>query len=135
MVSNSCHRALYKLFQRSTAQSLTRVLFGNTAPTNLTVWDWLFENPSTSPLHRFPPEKLAGYTNAITKERVNWAQVRECGTYVSTALVNKYGMKEGDSVCLFSQNTIWYPVAMYATARVGKYSRQAINSRALTRIC
>ncbi|KMP00403.1 luciferin 4-monooxygenase [Coccidioides immitis RMSCC 2394] len=26
---------------------------------------------------------MAGYTNAVTKERVNWAQVKECATYVS----------------------------------------------------
>jgi len=34
-------------------------------------------------------------------------------------LVKKYGLKEGDTVALFSQNTIWYPVAMHATLRVG----------------
>ena len=34
-------------------------------------------------------------------------------------MVKKYGLKEGDTVALFSQNTIWYPVAMHATLRVG----------------
>lgn len=40
-------------------------------------------------------------------------------TYVSTALVKKYGLKVGDTVALFSQNNIWYPIAMHATLRVG----------------
>jgi 4-coumarate--CoA ligase len=33
--------------------------------------------------------------------------------------VKRYGLQEGDTVALFSQNTIWYPVAMHATLRVG----------------
>jgi len=33
--------------------------------------------------------------------------------------VKNYGLKVGDTVALFSQNSIWYPVAMHATLRVG----------------
>lgn len=87
-------------------------------PTDLTVWDWLFES-SHSPLRKHPENELAGYTNAFTKERVNWKQVKEYTTYVSTALVNKYGLKPNQTVSLFSQNTIWYPVAMLGTLRAG----------------
>lgn len=89
------------------------------APTDTSVWNWLFESREYSPLYNVPANQLGGYTNAITKERVNWAQVKEFATYVSTALVRKYGMKETDTVSLFTQNTIWYPVAMYATIRAG----------------
>ncbi|KAK2812219.1 hypothetical protein FQN50_001577 [Emmonsiellopsis sp. PD_5] len=88
-------------------------------PTDITVWQWLFEFPETSPLYKFQPHELAGYTNAVTKERVNWAQAKEAATYVSTALVKKYGMKETETVSLFTQNTIWYPVAMFAAIRAG----------------
>ncbi|OAX82649.1 hypothetical protein ACJ72_02995 [Emergomyces africanus] len=87
-------------------------------PTSITVWQWLFESPE-SVLYKSKPHELAGYTNAVTKERVNWAQVKEAATYASTALVKKYGMKEGDTISLFSQNTIWYPVAMFAGLRAG----------------
>jgi len=62
---------------------------------------------------------LGGYTNAITKERLNWRQVKEAATHLSTALSKVYGLKPGDTVALFSQNTIWYPVAMFGTLRVG----------------
>lgn len=55
----------------------------------------------------------------MTKERINYRQIKEYSTYVSSALVKKYGMKEGDTVALFSQNTIWYPVAMFAALRAG----------------
>ncbi|KAK4548829.1 hypothetical protein LTR36_008602 [Oleoguttula mirabilis] len=88
-------------------------------PRHLTTWQWLFESKTFSPLHRFPENELGGYTNAITKEKLNWREVKETATFVSTALVNTYGLKEGDTVALFSQNTIWYPVAMHATLRVG----------------
>lgn len=88
-------------------------------PRDLTVWDWLFTSPKHSPLLKNPESELRGYTNAITKERLNWKQVKEATTYLSTALVKKYGLKQGQTVALFSQNTIWYPVAMFGTLRVG----------------
>ncbi|EUC51349.1 hypothetical protein COCMIDRAFT_79622 [Bipolaris oryzae ATCC 44560] len=87
-------------------------------PTNLTDWDWLFDS-TYSPINNYPPSELAGFQNAITKERVNWADVKRYSTYISTSLVKEYNLKEGDTVALFSQNTIWYPVAMFAGLRVG----------------
>ncbi|KXT02085.1 hypothetical protein AC578_6695 [Pseudocercospora eumusae] len=88
-------------------------------PPHLTTWEWLFEEPAYSPLLRFPKSQQAGFTDAISKERLSWPQVKEVSTYLSTALVKKYGLKEGETVSLFSANTIWYPVAMHATLRVG----------------
>ncbi|KAF1985761.1 4-coumarate-CoA ligase 2 [Aulographum hederae CBS 113979] len=87
-------------------------------PTDITVWDWLFDSPQ-SPLSKYPESQIAGYLNAETKERVSYRQVKEYSTYVSTALVKKYGLQEDDTVALFSQNTIWYPVAMFAILRAG----------------
>ncbi|TKA80721.1 hypothetical protein B0A49_01124 [Cryomyces minteri] len=87
-------------------------------PTDLTVWDWLFDSPY-SPISKHPESELGGYQNAITKERINYKQVKEATTYLSTALVKKYGLREGETVALFSPNTIWYPVAMLGTLRAG----------------
>ncbi|KAF2853887.1 4-coumarate-CoA ligase 2 [Plenodomus tracheiphilus IPT5] len=87
-------------------------------PTDLTDWDWLF-NSSYSPINNYSPDELAGFQNALTKERVNWADVKKYSTYISTALVKKFGLKEGETVALFSQNTVWYPVAMFAGLRAG----------------
>lgn len=88
-------------------------------PTDLTVWEWLFESKAHSTILRQQSTKLAGYTNAQTKERRNYAEVKECATLISTALVKKYGMKEGQTVLLFSQNTIWYPITLLAAIRAG----------------
>lgn len=85
-------------------------------PTDLTIWDWLFAS-RYSPL--INGRRVAGYTNAITGQRIDYAQVKEYTTYVSTALVKKYGLKEGETVALFSPNTIWYPVALLGTLRAG----------------
>ncbi|KAF7155957.1 hypothetical protein CNMCM6106_007869 [Aspergillus hiratsukae] len=87
-------------------------------PTTLPIWDWLFHSPY-SPLLRFPTSELAGFTNAATEETVRYDEVKEYTTLISTALVKKYGLKEGDTVALFAPNTIWYPVAMLATIRAG----------------
>ncbi|KAF1979771.1 acetyl-CoA synthetase-like protein [Bimuria novae-zelandiae CBS 107.79] len=89
-------------------------------PTELTDWDWLFDSRSKySPINRYPPNELNGFRNAVTKERVNWADVKNYSTYISTALVKHYGLREGQTISLFSQNTVWYPVAMFAGLRVG----------------
>jgi len=99
--------------------ALQALIYLNVVPKDITVWDWLFESPTHSSLHKHADSDLAGYTNATTKERLNWRQVKEATTHLSTALVKKYGLKEGQTVALFSQNTIWYPVAMFGVLRVG----------------
>ncbi|KAI1818631.1 acetyl-CoA synthetase-like protein [Poronia punctata] len=89
-------------------------------PQDVTIWEWLFEASSKySPLNRYREEELAGYVDAITKERVSWKDVKEAATYISTTLAREYGLKEGDTVSLFSRNTIWYPVMLFASMRVG----------------
>lgn len=87
-------------------------------PTDVTVWDWLFSS-SSSPLDRFPAHELAGYVNAETKERMSWAQVKEATSFIATALVKEYSFQAGDTITLFSGNTIWYPVAMFSAIRIG----------------
>jgi 4-coumarate--CoA ligase len=40
-------------------------------------------------------------------------------THLSTALTKKYGLKQGQTVALFSPNTVWYPCAMFGVLRAG----------------
>jgi 4-coumarate--CoA ligase len=95
-------------------------------PTDITVWEWLFES-AFSPIQRFPASSLNGYHNTVSGEHVSWAQVKEYSTYISTALVKKYGLKRGETISLFSQNSIWYPVVMFGCLRVGKLSHIMLN--------
>ncbi|KAK6189408.1 Exoglucanase 1 [Pestalotiopsis sp. IQ-011] len=89
-------------------------------PTDITIWEWLFgETSRYSPLNNVPPEELAGYLDASTRERVSWRQVKEAATYISTALTKQYGFEAGDTISLFSRNSIWYPVTLFAAIRVG----------------
>ena len=87
-------------------------------PTDVTIWDWLLDSPSSS-IRKNPFPALRGYSNGITGERINYAQVQEATTYLSTALVKRYELKEGEAVALFSPNNIWYPVAVLGTLRAG----------------
>ncbi|KAK8206010.1 CoA ligase [Phyllosticta capitalensis] len=87
-------------------------------PTDVTTWEWLFASPD-SPISKYHTSQLAGYQDATTDERLNWLDVKITSTYLSTALVKKCGLKSGQTVSLFSQNTIWYPVAMHAALRAG----------------
>ncbi|KAI4595380.1 hypothetical protein KJ359_007055 [Pestalotiopsis sp. 9143b] len=58
-------------------------------------------------------------SNAVTEERLDFAAVKEKATKLSTVLVRKYGLAPHQTVSLFSTNTIWYPVVMWAAVRVG----------------
>ena len=85
-------------------------------PSDLTIWDWLFDSPSSS-VNRYSASQLRGYSNGLTGERLNYAQVRDVTTSISTALVKKCGLKRGEVVAIFSPNNIWYPVAMVFAKR------------------
>ncbi|CEJ54966.1 hypothetical protein PMG11_01252 [Penicillium brasilianum] len=87
-------------------------------PEDVTIWEWLFTS-STSPLSQHKTSDLGGFTNAATKERIGYDLAKEYATKISTALVHKFGLSKGDVVALFSPNTVWYPIAMFATNRVG----------------
>ncbi|KAL6250147.1 hypothetical protein RBB50_002448 [Rhinocladiella similis] len=90
-------------------------------PDKITTWEWLFEDKGYSPLYSKSDgsRPLRGYINADTKERLDWAQVKTKATQLSTALARECGFQPGDTVSLFSTNTIWYPVAMWAVVRGG----------------
>lgn len=92
-------------------------------PTHVTIWEWLFDEQSpASPLShhkKLSDQELAGYTDAHTKERVSWRDVRDAAAHISTALVRDYSFGPQQTLSLFSRNTIWYPVALFAAVRVG----------------
>ncbi|KAK6864553.1 hypothetical protein PG990_006011 [Apiospora arundinis] len=91
-----------------------------TFPKDCTIWEWLFDEKSSySPLNRFPQSDWAGYTDGATKEHLSWKGVKDAATYISTALRSKYGFQAGDTISLFSRNTIWYPVTLFAAVRLG----------------
>ncbi|CAK7223976.1 hypothetical protein SEUCBS140593_005417 [Sporothrix eucalyptigena] len=88
-------------------------------PTDLTVWEWALDSKEHSAIYRYPRDQAAGFTNALTRERLDFWTVKEHAIHLSTALQQKYGLGEGDTVSLFSHNSVWYPVAMFATIRIG----------------
>jgi hypothetical protein len=105
---------------------VTDVVYCVLVPDNITTWEWVFESKEYSPLYRQSQpnkegEQLRGYVNAITKERLDWGEVKTKATHLSTALIREYGFRVGDTVSLFSTNTIWYPVAMWAAIRGGMF--------------
>ena len=88
-------------------------------PTHLTVWEWAFEDAKHSQLYKQPRDQIAGYTDATTGERLDFFDVKEHATHLSTALVKKHGLQPGDTVTVLSPNSIWYPVCMFAVLRSG----------------
>jgi acyl-CoA synthetase (AMP-forming)/AMP-acid ligase II len=56
---------------------------------------------------------------------LDFSQVKEHATHLCTALVETCGLKETDTVSLFSHNVIWYPVAIFAVLRAGMFANQS----------
>lgn len=89
-------------------------------PTNVTTWEWLFESEKYVLFQRSSDSIIGAYKNAVTKECLDFSQVRSKATTLSTVLVEDYGLQAGQTVSIFSTNTVWYAVALWATIRVGR---------------
>src|ERR1700761_7608657 len=87
-------------------------------PWHLPVWTWLFDS-EYSPLRHNKPEDIKGFTNALTKEHLSYVDLKAHSTHLSTALAKNYGLLQGQTVALFSPNTVWYPCAMFGVLRAG----------------
>jgi 4-coumarate--CoA ligase len=96
-------------------------------PTDLTTWEWAFESPKYSHVLNTPRDNLGSYINAVTKERLDFSDVKQKAILLSSALVQEYGLKPDDTVSIFSTNTIWYPVVMWAILRAGKKQESRWN--------
>jgi len=96
------------------------LLTWSTVPSNVTTWEWLFESREHSPLHHLTNNQPLGrYENAVTKGQLDYAEVKDVVTKLSTALVRKYGFETGDTISILATNTVWYPVALWAAIRAG----------------
>jgi hypothetical protein len=90
-------------------------------PTDITTWQWAFENPSTSQVANPSLAKTSGaYIDALDpSSRLPFYEVKDLATNLSNTLVQSYGLTPGDTISLFAGNSIYYPVAIWAALRVG----------------
>lgn len=93
---------------------------GVIVPDDVTTWEWLFESDEFVPFQNSSGAVFGAYNNAVTKERLDFAQVKAKAITLSTVLVENYGLQAGQTVSIFSTNTVWYAVALWATIRVGE---------------
>lgn len=63
---------------------------------------------------------FGAFIDAETKERLDYAEVKAKSSALSTCWINQYGLEPGHTVSVYSGNTIWYPVCMFAVVRAGK---------------
>ena len=95
---------------------LTRMLPG---PEDITVWAWLFQSSSFQKLQDSAPTDIKGVTNTVSGERITYTELKDYAEHLSMALVRNCGLQPGDTVVLLSENSIWFPVAMFAVLRAG----------------
>ncbi|CUS14707.1 unnamed protein product [Tuber aestivum] len=89
-----------------------------TVPTTTSIWPWIFQNP-TSKLSLSPPSRVGSFVDASNGNGFTHHTLRDNSTYLSTALCKAHNLQPNDAVSLFSTNTIYYPVAVFAALRVG----------------
>ncbi|BFZ59816.1 hypothetical protein YB2330_000837 [Saitoella coloradoensis] len=89
-------------------------------PRDVSIWHYLFDPTHLSYCHR-PTHSTSttSFIDGTTGESLTYDQVRSHCETVSTVLATDYGMGRGDVACLFGRNTLWYPIALWSTLRVG----------------
>lgn len=81
-----------------------------------TIWSWLFES-------RFSDLSNAKHANGFrdgdSGERLSYKQVESYATRISTTFARDYHIKPGNKIMIICENSIWYPVVMFAGLRIG----------------
>lgn len=99
-------------------------------PDNVTTWEWLFESKDTSPLHLVGDKPLGAFIDAESGQRLDWAEVKSKSTALSTCLTRHYNLRPDDTVTVFSGNSIWYPLCLFAILRAGVFIEWFLRSYA-----
>ncbi|KAI5840846.1 hypothetical protein DFP73DRAFT_482103, partial [Morchella snyderi] len=86
-------------------------------PQTSTIYNFLFGPAST--ISTTPASSTRSFIDAATDARISFPELKQLTTHLSTALTRHYGLRPGETVALFSTNTIWYPAAMYGVLRAG----------------
>lgn len=87
-------------------------------PENASIWDWLF-GENLSPLRHVPKARLGAFCDAQTGDRISFDVLKQYATDLSTVLARKYGLKERCNIAIACENSIWYPVVVFAALRLG----------------
>jgi 4-coumarate--CoA ligase len=101
-------------------------------PPQVTVYDWLLNTEGTGLLAaKAAGKEIGGFIDSPSGFKVNYEQLKEWSTAMSTELYHSHGLRSGDIAAFMSRNTVWYPVTMFAIMRLGKLSflLQMSNSR------
>jgi len=86
-------------------------------PTDILIWSWIFDH--ALPNCKFNRDQAGGFRDAKSEEFLSFTDVKRLATYLSTAVAQKYDIKEGSHVTIFCSNSIWYPVLTFSTVRLG----------------
>ena len=63
--------------------------------------------------------EFGGFVDAPSGFKINYEQLKDWSTGISSELYHKHNVRSGDVVAFMSRNTVWYPVAMFAVMRLG----------------
>ncbi|KAH8589605.1 4-coumarate:coenzyme A ligase [Bisporella sp. PMI_857] len=84
-------------------------------PTGQPLWSWLFDSYSAA---THSTHATLGFYDAESGKGASYNDCKAYSTYLSTALSRYYNVTEGDRIMLFTHNSVWYPVVMFAGFRI-----------------
>jgi 4-coumarate--CoA ligase len=87
-------------------------------PMEASIWDWLFDD-RLSPLRNVPKAELGAFYDAQTGDNISFDTLKDYATQLSTVLAGSYNLKRGSNVAVACENSIWYPVVVFAALRLG----------------
>ncbi|KAN0105865.1 4-coumarate-CoA ligase 2 [Hyaloscypha variabilis] len=84
-------------------------------PEKETLWSWLFESDHWKSRRN---EQRKSFRDGETGEVISYEDMNGLSTCLSTAFVRRFFLRPGDHVTILCENSVWYPVVMFAGLRI-----------------
>lgn len=98
-----------------TVHTRTSGLTHATVADDTLIWQFLFE----SQIPRYRPKLTGSFRDGIADEALPFSQLKNHILYLSSMLSLAKSLRPQDNVAIVGTNTIWYPIAVFASIRLG----------------
>ncbi|KAH6711195.1 hypothetical protein BKA61DRAFT_645348 [Leptodontidium sp. MPI-SDFR-AT-0119] len=85
-------------------------------PKDEPIWSWLFDSRHSAVTGL---NSIKGFRDPASGEFISYTDARTLSTYLSTSFARDFQVAAGDCISIFCNNSVWYPVALFAAFRLG----------------
>ncbi|PVH71102.1 acetyl-CoA synthetase-like protein [Cadophora sp. DSE1049] len=86
-------------------------------PKEVTIWSWLFESPHSAVNES--SNNVKGFRDPESGKFISFTDVKTLSTHISTSFSRDFQVGPGDCISIFCNNSLWYPIVLFAAFRIG----------------